>query len=98
MNPSTRGTPLGVAPGVGGTKKAPKGAVFRCGLRVERQLNAAVNLYLQMEGLPHDPGWFDKVVGGFALTGEEADEGSNEPWRSPRLLNPKSYVSLPKTT
>jgi hypothetical protein len=58
-----------------------------CGLRVERQLNAAVNLYLQMEGLPHDPEWFDRVVGGFALTGEEADEGSNEPWRSPRLLN-----------
>jgi transcription elongation factor Elf1 len=85
----------------GGTKKAPKGAIFECGicgLRVERQLNAAVNLYLQMEGLPHDPEWFDKVVGGFALTGEEADEGSNEPWRSPRLLNPKSYVSLPKTT
>jgi hypothetical protein len=51
-----------------------------------------------MEGLPHDPEWFDKVVGGFTLTGEEADEGSNEPWRSPRLLNPKSYVSLSKTT
>jgi hypothetical protein len=32
-----------------------------------------------MEGLPHDPEWFDKVVGGFTLTGEEADEGSNEP-------------------
>jgi hypothetical protein len=81
----------------GGMNKAPKGAVFECGLGVERQLNAAVNLYLQMEGLPHDPEWFDKVVGGFALTGEEADEGSNEPWRSPRLLNPKSYICLPKT-
>jgi len=82
----------------GGTNKAPKGAVFRCGLRIDRQLNVAVNLYLQMEGLPHDPEWFDKVVGGFALTGEEADEGSNEPWRSSRLLNPKSYICLPKTT
>jgi hypothetical protein len=82
---------------VGERTKPRKGAVFRCGLRVERQLNAAVNLYLQMEGLPHDPEWFDKVVGGFALTGEEADEGSNEPWRSPRLLNPKSYICLPKT-
>jgi hypothetical protein len=39
-----------------------------------------------MEGFPHDPEWFDRVVGGFALTGEEADEGSNEPWRSPRLF------------
>ena len=80
---------------------APKGASYKCkkcGLRIDRQLNAAVNLYLQMEGLPHDPEWFDKVVGGFTLTGEEADEGSNEPWRSPRLMNPKSYVSQSKTT
>jgi len=49
-------------------------------------------------GISHDPEWFDRVVGGFALTGEEADEGSNEPWRSPRLLNSKSYVSQSKTT
>ena len=76
----------------GGTKKAPKGAV--CGLRVERQLNAAVNLYLQMEGFPHDPGWFDRVVGGFALTGEEADEGSNEPWRSPAFESQELCKSI----
>ena len=31
---------------------------------------------------------------GFTLTGDEADEGSNEPVRSLRLANPKSYVSL----
>jgi putative transposase len=79
----------------GGTKKAPKGAVFRCGLRVERQLNAAVNLYLQMEGLPPTPKLFDELVkgwSGFTQTGEEADEGSNELGRGPRLLNPKSYA------
>jgi len=35
---------------------------------------------------------------GFTLTGDEADEGSNEPERSPKLVNPKSYVSLSKTT
>jgi len=84
-----------------GMVNAPKGASYvckKCGLRIDRQLNAAVNLYLQMEGLPHDPSWFDRVVGGFALTGEEADEGSNELKRSPKLLNPKSYVSLFKTT
>ncbi|MCC6024455.1 MAG: transposase, partial [Thaumarchaeota archaeon] len=84
-----------------GMVNAPKGASYickKCGLRVDRQLNAAINLYLQMEGLPHDPSWFDRVVGGFALTGEEADEGSNELKRSPKLLNPKSYVSLFKTT
>ena len=62
----------------GGMNKAPKGAVFEgglCGLRVDRQLNAAVNLYLQMEGLPHGTAWFDRVVGGFALTREERDGG-----------------------
>ena len=34
---------------------APKGALYecrKCGLRMDRQLNAAINLYLQMEGLP----------------------------------------------
>jgi putative transposase len=54
VNPSTRRTPG--CSRCGGMNKAPKGAVFECGLSVERQLNAAVNLYLRMEGLPHDPG------------------------------------------
>jgi len=36
---------------------ALKGAIYecRCGLRVDRQLNAAINLYLQMEGLSPYP-------------------------------------------
>ncbi|MEM1985061.1 MAG: zinc ribbon domain-containing protein [Candidatus Korarchaeum sp.] len=33
-----------------GKINAPKGA-YECGLRIDRQMNAAVNLYLQMEGL-----------------------------------------------
>jgi len=52
-----------------------------------------------MEGL--SPKLFDELMRGwseFTLTGEEADEGSNELKRSPKLLNPKSYVSLFKTT
>jgi len=76
---------------------APKGASYQCGLRIDRQPNA--DLYLQMEGLP--PKLFDELVKGwrgFTLTGEEADEGSNELKRNPKLLNPKSYVSLSKTT
>jgi hypothetical protein len=54
-----------------------------------------------MEGLPPTPKLFDELVKGwrgFTLTGEEADEGSDELKRSPKLLNPKSYVSLSKTT
>jgi putative transposase len=87
-----------------GMVNAPKGALYvceKCGLRIDRQLNAAINLYLQMEGLPPTPKLFDELMkgwSGFTLTGEEADEGSNELKRSPRLLNPKSYVSLFKTT
>jgi putative transposase len=79
----------------GGMNEAPKGAILECGscgLRVDRQLNAAVNLYLQMEGLPHDPVWFDGVVGGFALTGEEREEGPDEPLRGPSVMIPKENV------
>ena len=87
-----------------GMVNAPKGASYeceRCGLRVDRQLNAAINLYLQMEGLPPTPNLSNELMkgwSGFTQTGEEADEGSNELKRSPKLLNPKSYVSLSKTT
>jgi putative transposase len=86
-----------------GMVNAPKGASYgcRCGLRVDRQLNAAINLYLQMEGLPPTPRIFDELMRGwrgFTLTGEEADEGSDELKRSPKPMNPKSYVSLSKTT
>jgi len=87
-----------------GMINAPKGASYecgRCGLRVDRQLNAAINLYLQMEGLPPTPKLFNELMrgwSGFTQTGEEADEGSNELKRSPKPMNPKSYVSLSKTT
>ncbi|WXG43018.1 MAG: zinc ribbon domain-containing protein [Promethearchaeati archaeon SRVP18_Atabeyarchaeia-1] len=61
-------------------------AVFECrscGLRIDRQLNAAINLYLRMEGVPHEEKRWDAsilpalLVGGYALTGAErrgADE------------------------
>jgi transposase len=83
---------------------APKGASYvceKCGLRINRQLNAAINLYLQMEGLPPSPRLFDELMKGwseFTQTGDEADEGSNGPKRSHKLVNPRSYVSLSKTT
>jgi putative transposase len=87
-----------------GMVNAPKGALYLCGgcgLRIDRQLNASINLYLQMEGLSPTPKLFYELMkgwSGFTLTGEEADEGSNEPKRSPKQMNPKSYASLPKTT
>jgi hypothetical protein len=54
-----------------------------------------------MEGLPPTPKIFNELMkdwSGFTQTGGEADEGSNEPKRSPKLMNPKSYISLSKTT
>jgi len=87
-----------------GKINAPKGASYtcsRCGLRINRQLNAAVNLYLQMEGLSPSLKLFEELMkawSGFTLTGDEADESFNELKRSPRLMNPKSYESLFKTT
>jgi len=87
-----------------GMVNAPKGASYeceKCGLRIDRQLNAAINLYLQMEGLPPTPNLFNELMRGwrgFTQTGEEADEGSNELKRSPKPMNPKSQVSLLKTT
>jgi len=40
-----------------GMDNAPKEAIYecRCGLRTNRQLNAAINLYLQMEGTFSNP-------------------------------------------
>ena len=79
----------------------PRKECRKCGLRVDRQLNAAINLYLQMEGLPPTPRLFEELMrgwSGFTLTGEEADEGSNELERGPKLMNPKSYMGLFKTT
>jgi len=46
---------------------------------MDRQPNAAINLYLQMEGLSPGPKLFEELMkpwSGFTLTGEEADEGS----------------------
>ena len=45
-----------------GMINAPKGALYecgKCGLKMGRQLNAAVNLYLQMEGLSPGLGLFE---------------------------------------
>ncbi len=83
-----------------GMVNAPKGASYACkscGLRIYRQLNAAINLYLQMEGLSPSPKLFKELMkgwSGFTLTGEEADERPYEPMRASRLMSPKSYMSI----
>ncbi len=80
------------------------GVVFRCvnpdcGLKINRQHNAAINIYLKMEGLSHDIGWFDEnIVSGFTQTGAELKE-TNELVRSLYdTVKPQFYESLFKTT
>ncbi|MBS7288487.1 MAG: hypothetical protein KIH01_07010, partial [Candidatus Freyarchaeota archaeon] len=63
-----------------------------CGLKIDRQLNACLNLYLQVEGLSPSLKLFVGFVrgwGGFALTGGEADAGSGEPVRGFEACEPQ---------
>jgi len=56
---------------------------------------------LKMEGLSPSPRLFNELMkawSGFALTGEKANEGFDELERGPRLVNPKSFACLSKTT
>ncbi|WXG47006.1 MAG: zinc ribbon domain-containing protein [Candidatus Atabeyarchaeum deiterrae] len=89
----------------GGVNKAPNGARLVecrfCGLSVDRQLNAAVNLYLQMEGLPPSPNLFTELMAGwsgFTQTGDEADALPDELGREARLMSPQSYEKCLRMT
>lgn len=61
----------------GCTNKDLKGEKFECinkdcGLVIDRQFNAGINVYLGMEGLSQNIGWFDEnVLSGFTQTGTE---------------------------
>ncbi len=76
------------------------GSVFRCGdcrLTIDRQLNAAINLYLRMEEVPHQMNRWDEcilptLVGGYFLTGAEL-KASNELVRKIYdVVKPKLYA------
>ncbi|MBS7288712.1 MAG: transposase, partial [Candidatus Freyarchaeota archaeon] len=66
-----------------GMVNAPKGALYeckKCGLKIDRQLNACL-IISSGGGLSPSPKLFDGLVrgwGGFTLTGGEADVSSNE--------------------
>jgi hypothetical protein len=75
-------------------------SIFRCGgcgLTIDRQLNAAINLYLRMEGAPHQL-WWDRnilptLVGGCLLTGAE-QKAPNELVRGlHEAVKPKLYYA-----
>nr|MDO8080313.1 zinc ribbon domain-containing protein [Candidatus Freyarchaeota archaeon] len=69
-----------------------------CGARIDRQLNAAINLYLKMEGVPHNAPWWDGVVlsalvGGYVQTGAER-KATDELVRSlHEAVKPQTYIA-----
>ena len=86
----------------GWINKDLKGALFecqKCGLRIDRQLNAAINIYLKMGGLPHTRHWFDaQVLGRFTSTGVKRKD-FNELARSLYdVMRPQLYVNPLRTT
>jgi putative transposase len=87
--------------GCGWANKDLNGSTFRCGscgLTIDRQLNAAINLYLRMEGVPHQMSWWDNnilptLVGGYFLTGAER-KAPNELVRGlHEAVKPKLYYA-----
>jgi len=75
--------------------------VFRCGgcgLTIDRQLNAAINLYLRMEGVPHQMNWWDRhilptLVGGYFLTGAELKASDELVRELYDVVKPKLYYT-----
>jgi putative transposase len=92
----------------GWINKDPRGSIIfecpRCGLRLDRQLNAAINLYLRMVGVPHNMTWWDRVVlpsiavGGYVETGAER-KGADELVRHLHdAVKPKTYYAYDRCT
>jgi putative transposase len=85
----------------GWANKDLNGGIFRCGncgLTIDRQLNAAINLYLRMEGVPHQTGWWDNnvlpsLVGGYFLTGAELKAPDELVRELHEAVKPKLYYA-----
>jgi putative transposase len=77
------------------------GSVFRCEncrLTIDRHINAAINLYLRMEGVPHQIKWWDgnvlpTLVGGYFLTGAERKAPNELVRRLYDVVKPKLYFA-----
>jgi putative transposase len=66
-----------------------------CGVRLNRQLNAAINIYLKMNGASQDPPWFDRVVlGGLPAIGAERSLSDELAKTGNDLMMPKQIVII----
>nr|MDO8080369.1 transposase [Candidatus Freyarchaeota archaeon] len=89
----------------GGLNKALRSErVFECpfcGLRIDRQLNASINIYLRMRGVSPRREWFDATLiaaGGLPLMGAERSDPDELARGLNDALKPQVYVRLPLTT
>ena len=85
----------------GCTKKDPSGdkifECFNCGTIIDRQFNAAINLYLRMNGASHDPAWFDRTVkdrGGLPAIAAETSLSNELARKDDELVKPQVCVKL----
>ena len=70
-----------------------------CGSKMDRQLNACINIYLRMRGFSHNIAWFDcTVVGGFALIGAETKSSDELVRNLDELMRPQVYVCVSMPT
>jgi len=70
-----------------------------CGLRIDRQLNASINIYLRMRGASPRKEWFDATLaGGLPLIEAERSDHDELARGLNDALKPQVYICLPLTT
>lgn len=77
--------------------KQQHNAVKKCGLVIDRQINAAINVYLRMEGLAQSVQWFDKNICNtmkreFTQTGAEKKDVNELARHLYDLMKPQFYT------
>ncbi len=71
-----------------------------CGLKIDRQFNAGVNIYLRMRGVSPEVPWFDAAVlpAGLPLMGAETRDADELARHLDELMKPQVYMSLSTAT
>jgi putative transposase len=71
-----------------------------CGLRMDRQFNAGINIYLKMRGVSPEVAWFDTAIlpAGLPLIAAETRDVDELARHLDELVKPQVYLGLPTTT
>jgi transposase len=67
-----------------------------CGLKIDRQFNASIYIYLKMRGVSPEVPWFDATVlpAGLPLIGAETRDADELARHLDELMRPKVYARL----